>query len=83
MLTLDAAGLVHCCVQETTGETRILIEWERGVYVLTELNQLVISVGQGRVDDLRCRGSLRLGWDVVFSIGPGIPYLHNYAKPVA
>ena len=36
--------------------------------VLTELNQLVISTGGGRVGDLHvgCRISLSLGWDVDF-----------------
>ena len=52
---------MHCCMQGATGETMVLIEWGRGVYVLTELNQLVISIEQGRVDDLGCRGSLSLG----------------------
>ena len=33
-------------MQEATGETMVLIEWGRGVYVLTELNQLVISISQ-------------------------------------
>ena len=34
--------------------------------VLTELNQLLTSTGGGRVDDLGCRRSLSLVWDVDF-----------------